>query len=551
MLYLWAGVTLAVWLLVVRLMFIQIWQGPEFARRAFVQRTWSLEVDISRGIIFDRNLIPLTDPGERYNLAVFPSPARDNTKAARMLAPILGVPEEQLTRKLSDLSGEWLVQGISPSAADTVRKMDLPGILVVTQPVRYGPGSTARHLVGYIKPSENRGQLGLEGTYDDRLRGDRPSRVIAFHDAHGRVIPGLGIRTVKPPGKEPLDLILTIDRQIQWAVEEALDRASVERGAVVVLSPRTGEVLAMASRPDYDQGTWANNPEDQAGSFLINRAVGAYPPGSVFKIVTAAAALEEGVTSLDEEFFCSGSYQLGQQTYRCYLFDQGGHGGLTFKDALAQSSNPVFVEIGVERIGGEKLIDYARRFGFGEVTSLRLWNEEPGNLPQLGDRDPLGEVALMSFGQGKLTATPLQIAQAMAIVANDGVRVPLRLVEKVRRQNGEVVWKAPRPGGTRVIERRTAQLLQEALEAATQPGGTGRQAYISGVTVAGKTGSAEKLNRDGTTGVHAWFVGYFPADNPEYVVAVLVEDGGSGGGRAAPIFREIGEGIMKGRDSNR
>lgn len=544
-LYLWAGVTLTIGLLILRLMTIQIGHGPEYARRAFAQRTWFVDVELSRGLIYDRHLTPLTDPEPRHNLAVFPSPVRNNAKAARLLSPLIGLPEEELNRRLSDQAGVWLAQGLSPDAAETVRKLEIPGVLVVTQSVRYGPGSLARHLVGYIKPSENRGQLGLEGTYDDRLRGERPGRVIAFHDAYGRVIPGLGVRTAKPPGKEPLDLILTIDGRIQRLAEESLDRAAVERGAAVVLNPRTGEVLAMASRPNYDQGAWAKNPASLGGSFLVNRAVSAYPPGSVFKIVTAAAALEEGVTSLDEEFFCRGFYQLGQQIYRCYRSDSGGHGKLTFKEALAQSSNPVFVEIGVERLGGEKLREYARRFGFGEVSSLRLWNEDPGSLPELGERDPLGEVALMSFGQGKLTATPVQIAQALAIVANDGVRVPLKIVDKVRRQNGQVIWKAPRATGTRVIERRTARLLQEALEAATGPGGTGRQANFPGVRVAGKTGSAEKRNSDGSTTTHAWFAGYFPADRPEYVIVILVEDGGSGGGRAAPIFREIGEGIMK------
>jgi peptidoglycan glycosyltransferase/penicillin-binding protein 2 len=331
------------------------------------------------------------------------------------------------------------------------------------------------------------------------------------------------------------DVVLTLDAGIQRVAEDAV-RTSLKKGAVVVLDAASGDVLAMASAPAFSQ----RQPEDALSSGdspFINRAIGGlgYPPGSTFKLVTAAAALERGLVSPDETFSCTGSISVGSLTFRCHSFERGGHGKLTMREAIAQSCNVAFIEI-AQRVGAKALLEMAQRLGFGTVTGTGMPGECAGNLPAAADVFA-GDLANTALGQGKVLATPLQVAHLMSIIANDGIDPGVRLVRELRDGNGLVLRRTPAAEPKRVLSQEVAAELQKGLEAATDHG-TAAPGFIPGFGSAGKTGSAE-ASIDGRETVDAWFVGYAPQYSPKYVICVLAEEGISGGQSAAPVFKEI------------
>lgn len=502
-------------LLAGRLAAIQIRDGPALAAAGLLQRAQVWRSDDGRGLLLDRHGLPLTDPRRLRAALAFPPPLSDTEPLTRAAAA-LSLPPEGVAGALRSRVPVVLKEGLSEAEVAELRRLALPGVAVVSRRVRQGPGALASHLLGHLRPADGVPLTGLELQYDHLLKPAARPAVAAFVDARGRLLEGIGVRELEPSlegagdplaagavGGRGADLILTIDGLWQHAAEAALRRHG-GRGAAVVLDPRSGELMAMASHPPAPQD-W------------LNRATSAFPPGSVFKIVVAAALWEEGLDRLgpasDPE---RGSVDLGA--------------------ALAVSSNAAFQEFG-RRLGADRLLRYARAFGLGRRSDLQLPGEAPGALPQPWEVR-VGDLSQLSIGQGPLTATPLQMAQVVAAIVNDGVRMPLRLVREARRGGAP----APLPAAgepVRVVSERTARLVREGLRAVTDFG-TGREARVPGVAVAGKTGTAEAY--DGELGgwvSHAWFVGYAPADRPQVVVAVFAQRGVSGGLTAAPLFAEI------------
>jgi cell division protein FtsI/penicillin-binding protein 2 len=303
----------------------------------------------------------------------------------------------------------------------------------------------------------------------------------------------------------------------------------------------------MASRPNFD----ANNLSDYLqldAAPLLNRAISAYQPGSVFKLVVAAAALETKLTHPDEVFYDPGYIDVNKLRFKGWDFERGGRGRITFTDAMAYSSNPVLIQVGL-KLGPEKVCEYARKLGFGERTNIELNGENAGNLPEPDDLYP-GDLANLAIGQGKLEATPLQIASLVATIVNDGVKIKPFVVSKLTKADGTVIKNYPISRGIRVLSRSTAVELRRMMEAVTTQG-TGQAAFVDGFGAAGKTGSAEtgRLDVNGKSISHAWFVGYAPIETPQFIIAVFVEEGMSGGDVAAPIFAEIANAILLSRDS--
>ncbi len=543
-----------------RLYQIQVVHGPQYARMAYLQRTLVLPVGETRGRILDRNGQPLTDPRPTWGVAVFPPLVREPEEVAGLLWSVLkrGPAAEKLspdaivtnlTRRPHE--ARWLVRGITEQTAQRIAALGLPGITVGPVTERYGEGALARHLVGYLNAANGRptGQLGLEALFDAELNGEAVPAMVTYLDGLGDPLTGLGIRTMKPlAGKEPYDVQTTIDRHIQAITEDVLDRTphpdgGPMRGAVVVMDPHTGDVLAMASRPQlpYDEAAFDAALQDRAASPFVNRAVRPFAPGSVFKPIVAAEALEQGLVSLQERFNCTGRYDIGPTRFR----DPGGraHGSLTFQQAVAQSCNVTFLRLGHQRMGEEMLRQAARRFGFGMAPGglgegRSLDAREAGHVPEPGDASTV-QIAL---GQGSLAVTPLQVARAYSAIANGGVLPPVRLVTAVKSPAGAVVTKPAAGQGVRILSRATVRDLQQALQAVTYPEGkgTGKAAWVAQGGSAGKTGTAEVTPAI----AHAWFAGYLPLAEPRYVIVVFVEQGGSGGRTAAPIFRAIGERIL-------
>lgn len=534
-----AAVSLAWVALGWRLWVWQVQRGPALARVAVDQRMLALPLR-DRGQILDRRGVPLTDPQPRPALAVFPPLVSDPAGAARELAPLLRQPAAELEQQLGPAAPDpfWLDARLGPELARSVGRLGLPGLAVAVRTERYGPGSVAHHLVGYVNRAG--GQLGLEAAWDQQLRGEAGPHLAAYLDAARQPLAGLGIRGVEvTAGKSPWDLHLTLDARVQAEVEAVLDAAvpprpgAPLRAAVVVLDLRGGEVTAMASRPDFDP---ARGPAGADASWhaLYNRAAVAYPPGSVFKPLVAAVAIEEGLASLDDVFECNGHYQLGGARFT--EPKAGGHGRITLGAAIVRSCNIAFIQLGYERMGRDRLLAVARRFGLGEPSGLGLHLEDGGHLP---DPQYGGEVVQLAFGQG-LEVTPLQLARAYAALAAAGRLPALSLVRKVTGPRGEVMHR-PRPvPARRAVGAAAAAAVAGALAGVTDPDGdgTGRNAWLPGWGSAGKTGTAQAVVA-GRPATHAWFAGWVPLKRPRYAIVVLVEDGASGGDAAAPLFQEI------------
>lgn len=520
-----------------RLYHLQITNNVEYTAIAHSQRTLSLPLAPERGLILDRNGEPLSDPVHTWKVGVFPPFLDDRPAEATALARLLGDSAASIEAELWALEKQgWLSQTVDDKTAAAVRDAGLAGVAAAPVLTREGPGALARHLLGYA--NANGGARGLEYVYDAELKGGDVPKLTAYIDGRGNPLAGLGVRAVVPTaGKAPYQLVTTIDRRFQAAVEAVLDETAAGRPvAAVVMDPENGEVLAMASRPNFTISADLD-PNDPA---LINRAVRAQPPGSVFKAVVAAAALEAGLVKPDERFYCDGKHE-----HNGWTVTDAGHGWLTFREAVAKSCNIVFAQVGAERLGVAAMREAAQRFGFGAATDVagRPWPEESAGA--IRDAEPTNDVQ-MAIGQGDLQVTPLQVARAYSAIANGGTLPVPKLIRAVKSPAGEVVQRPAAGRPERVMTRETAATMKKLLEGVTDPGGagTGKLAWVPGAGAAGKTGSAEDgIDDKGEAIVHAWFAGYVPRWKPKWTIVVMVEDGKWGGQAAAPIFSQIGQKI--------
>jgi len=404
-------------------------------------------------------------------------------------------------------------------------------VAVVPIERRYGPRSLARHVVGYVKVNaytdraDNIGETGLERRFQAELVGEVSSWVGIVATGEGSDVPGTGLR-IGADRAQPADLVTTLDAFIQRETEAVLDEFGVRRGAAVVLDVASGDVLAMASRPQFDQGHPEASMDDPDAPF-VNRAVSAFPPGSVFKPVIMSFALDRGYVSKDEVFHCQGQVTVGGRTIACGNTKEG-HGEVRPKEALAYSCNSTLIQIGL-RLDPVELIEYVRQCGFGVLTGIPLDEETTGTLP-----DPFrmyaGDLANFSIGQGYLTVTPLQVAAFYRAIATGGLYTRPRLI-----------LSEPASVPIRIFSQDTAEFLQSALLSATREG-TATLAWVPVLGSAGKTGTAETGGQGFPS--HAWFCGWTPILAPRYVICVFVEGGGDGPSVACPIFRAIASRIQ-------
>lgn len=539
--------------LLVHLFVIQFVKGEEYAAMAARQRTEKVALEeVERGDILDRNLVSLTGSEIVPKVVLFPLAIEDREDAVKRLEDLLHV---DLKKQPAFWEKRVFYLSCRPTEKQIrkIKQWNIPGITVLPVKVRYGFRPLANHVVGYLgEPTAEYlkalsscsskeyhlndlvGQLGLERYYEQQLKGTRPEGVVeAFFDATGRLVksPSYPANGFEPDAGR-LNLVLTIDARIQEIVENIMDKR-VKRGAVVVMDVDTGDILAMASRPDFDPRPGAPKPLQEDGT-LLDRCTVLYQPGSVFKIVVAAAALEEGIVRQDSVFYCKGSRE---KLIKCWK--DGGHGKITFAEAFAQSCNPVFGMVGLE-LGADRLIRYARQFGFENQKII-------GYPVPVDDRQNLNRIAEpynlvnCSVGQGTVLATPVQVTAALNTIINDGVYIQPRLVKELRYSNGETATHFPMGKSAKVISSNTARQLRDMLEMVTKEGFAG-DAFVEKWGSAGKTGSAQ-VGGAGST-VNAWFTGYAPLNDPKYVVTVLVEEGISGGVSAAPVFHEIMEEVL-------
>lgn len=475
-----------------------------------------------RGTVYDCNLRPLTN-GETLYKAV----AKPTQKAMAALEKELNAAEF-LRAKEKMLAGEAVCVDVGSDSCDG------QDICVISYPKRYS--SYACHVIGYCG-FDGGGVSGAEKAFDGQLESGRVTVTARIEtDANGRVLVGekIEVQNSEFPAQ---GVVLTVDGDIQKAVEDALDSSGAQCAAAMVIDVETGAIKACVSRPafnQYDIASALDNPD----SPLINRAFLPFSVGSVFKTVVAAAALENGIGS-DFSYECTGSVTLNGVTFSCHKKD--GHGVLDMKGAVANSCNTYFIALALET-GAQNIVETAEKFGFGRETFFADGMiSRSGNLPQKVDSK--AATANLSFGQGELTATPVQICAMMAAVANGGYYVEPYLVEGEVGADGVFVKRHSYSERKQVITAETAEQLQKFLAAVVEEG-SGKRAKSDIVACSGKTATAQtgRFDEDGEI-YNAWFAGYFPAESPKYAVVILKEDGGEGAISCAPVFKEIAEQI--------
>lgn len=558
--------------LLVRLIYLQLIAGSYYHSLAEGNRLRAIPLAAMRGVMYDRNgqILVASRPG--FMVTYVPTEQRISETEIQQLAQLLDIPEETLRGKFKKKASTYLPTVLATDLTQDVvtrveeRRNDLPGISVDVQPIRYYPyNEMAAQVLGYVGQIDENdmkrlegqdgittvtqiGRAGLEAYYDDILRGKDGARQVEV-DATGRPVKEM-------ERKNPMagrNMHLTLDLYLQQAAERAMD-AQLANGigvngiAVVAMDPNTGAILAMASRPSYNPNWFTRgittaewkqintNPNHPMENRVIT---GQYPPGSTFKLVTGAAALELKKVTSGEMIFDSG---------RHWLIDKRNAGGealgwINFKTALAKSDNVYFYEMG-RRVGIDKLSEYARMFGLGEKTGIALYGESKGVVASAEYKKKvfkqgwyLGDTFNSAIGQGFQLVTPLQAAMLVSEVANGGIRYRPFLVSRIDNLDG-TPYKifAPEQIGSLSISKSTLDLIREGMRNVAEENGTAGYLFANfPIPVAGKTGTAENYSgRD-----HGWFVAYAPYDHPRIVIAVLTEQGGYGSSSSGPIVKSM------------
>lgn len=502
-----------------RLFLIQITDHQKYSVVSERQHRITLDGADCRGVIYDRNGNPLTDASDSFVYLIEKERMNQGTD---ILLEKIGASAVR-----NDI-GQYEVFRTSHYDKDRTEtlKQDY-GAFLLKLPQRYGADPLAVHLIGYVNRADDRGASGLEKDYDWLLSSGK-NRLTATGDGKGRILPGMGIRQ---EGVGDFGLITTLDERVQREAERIL-KASGKDGAIIVSEAASGAVLACASTPVYNP----NHVDRYLGSGkqeLINKAVQSqYPPGSIFKIVVAAAALEGKQITPNSNFFCPGYGEADGLKIRCASGGAEGHGSISFSDGFAQSCNAVFIQTG-QKTEGEAIVEMAEKFGLGAPV-LGLSEEKKGVLPGKGDYQGAG-IANLSIGQGKLLITPIQANRMTKIVAAGGVDTGLYLI-KGYLYNGKVT-ELQHQQAKRVISPSTAQTLTNMMRQTVISGSADNLSADLSLHAGGKTGTAQAE----AGMVHGWFTGFFPVEAPRYVITVFVENGRSGRGAAVPLFASMAD----------
>jgi cell division protein FtsI (penicillin-binding protein 3) len=528
----------------IRLFYIQFFRANYLASLAEKQHNLFIELEPRRGIIYDTNLKPQAVNILVDSLYACPSEIADKDKEAiiRQLLPILEVDyaylKERLYRKKSFI---WLDRKISSQKVEAIKKLKIKGLDFIKESKRFYPNSyLTSHIVGFAG-LDNRGLEGLELYYDKYLKGEA-GYALFLRDARQKKI-DLWEKMVLP--KDGNDLVLTIDEVIQYIAERELDKVfqtyHAKGASIVVIDPYTGAILALANRPTFDLNEYMQASKDQ----IRNRALAdLFEPGSAFKIVTASAALEEKKVVEENRFFCeNGTYKVATHI----LHDHRPHGWLTFREVIEQSSNIGTTKV-AQILGPGLLYRYIRLFGFGAKLGIDLPGEISGiaKEPRLWSKVSIGAIPI---GQ-EIGVTALQLASAISVIANGGQLMKPYVVKEIRDKQGEIIAAFSPTLIRKVISLDTATKIQKILTGAVEQG-TGKLAKVTGFSAAGKTGTAQKLEPDGTYSHRkfiASFIGFAPVEDPLIAIAVVVDEPRPyyyGGVVAAPVFKNVATDVLR------
>jgi penicillin-binding protein 2 len=563
-----------------RLYYLQIIETNQMVSLADRNRIRIRRIPASRGLIFDRRHRVLVDTRPSYDAVLVPEDLRNHAATIHKLEQFIG--GDHVEDKISQAEDD----GLPSSEPVTVRErltwdqvvaiethqLDLPGVSIqVTPRRRYIYGPLAAHLLGYVgEVSETElkklpgyhmgdeiGKFGLERGWEGYLRGASGDQEIEV-DAVGRRLRVLN----ETPEKPGASVILTLDLDLQEAAEEALGN---QVGALVAIDPRTGEILAMVSHPSFDPNEFASGLTAVQWRQLMGDSThpledrviqGAYPPGSTFKLVDTIAGMEDRVLTRTTAFHCAGGLWYGNREYRCWR--KQGHGTISLVNAIIASCDVYFYNVG-ERLGVDRIADWAHKLGFGVPTGIALAHEKTGTIPSTAwkerryhERWYPAETLSVAIGQGYVAVTPLQLAQLAAEVAEGGIRYRPHFVKRIEALDGSTV-KAYEPEVEARIPLTPEQkeiLQQGACGVVNSPMGTARKAAIPGIEVCGKTGTAQVVKEAAGARVkedalpwryrdHGWFIAWAPGNDPRIAIACVIEHGGHGGSAAAPVVRAV------------
>lgn len=574
-----AAVFLLFSVLLIQFWYLQVINEEKFKKLAENNRIRVIALQGPRGLIYDRYHRVMVSNRPSFNLTLIPEDVEKPDTVLALFDHYVDLDLKETKGKIErayPYKSLAIKRDISRQELAFIEehKVELPGVNLQIELLRlYKFNDLGAHILGYLgeinemqlkaqsdgeyRAGDLIGQYGLEKEFEPLLKGNRARKLVEV-DALGRELKVLQNENFIPG----YSLVLTLDQDIQMLAEELLRD---KRGAIVVLKPKTGEVLALTSHPNFDPNLFASGISRKDWKELItnrryplqNRAIqGLYPPGSVFKIVMATAALEEGIIQPNTTFHCPGYFPFGGRSFRCWR--KQGHGTVSIHRALVESCDVFFYQVG-RRLGIDSIARYSSAYGFGKPIGLELAHEKGGTVPSTAWkrrvlRQPWypGETISVSIGQGYNQMTPLQIANMVATVANGGKLYRPFLIKRVETPSGKVVKEnSPQLVHTLSVQPKNLAIVQQGLwGVVNEPGGTAGRARpsIPGVEMAGKTGTAQvislaKSKEDRTKNEeeedHAWFVAYAPFGDPQLAMAVLVENGGHGGSAAAPIAKAI------------
>ena len=531
--------------LIARLAFLQIVQHDTLVAQSEKQYLSTVKTHFGRGVIYDRNLNELARNVEVESVYVNPAEIMDRKSAARILSVALKLNQDQVYKKISSKKHfVWIKRKCPLNEIARLKQASLPGVGYVSEQKRFYPKrELAASALGFVG-MDNQGLAGIEHAYQSKLKGITV-RQVTERDARGRNIQSLeGLHNSRP---RSYDLVLTLDEVIQFTTEyhlkKQVERFKADSGMAVVMNPHTGEIYAMANVPQFNPNHYGAFPSQVWKNNII---ASSYEPGSIFKPIVAAAALDKGLARPQDIFFCeNGKMKIG----KVQIGEASDHkfGWLTMRDIIAKSSNIGAIKI-AQQVGRKPFYEYIRKFGFGEKSGLSLPGESAGQLKSQENWDTMS-LASISFGH-EIAVTPIQMVSALSAIANGGNLMAPHITRALIK-NGEVMEQFKPEKIRRVISEKTSRQLVEVLKSVVKTG-TGKKAAIEGFDVAGKTGTAQKYNTEtgsySKTEFISSFIGFAPADSPRLVILVMIDNPKGlywGSVVAAPVFRQIAEKTLR------
>lgn len=556
---LWAVLLLLLILMTCRVAYVELYRGEYLSKRADELHNRERTLEARRGDIVDRNGVVLATSATVYRISVIHAQLEDPEKTAQILAQELEQEYETVYEKVQKkVALQVLATKVDTETAERIRSYELPGVMIDENYKRYYPyGNLAAQTLGFVG-SDNQGIVGLEVEYDEYLTGI-DGELQSLTDARGIALDGIGDEKIEPVSGHTLQTSLDVSLQqyAQQLIANVVEQKNAKRGALIAMNPKTGEILAMANVPDYDLNDpftiqdeelaqiWDTLDETTQMEYLnqmwrnycINDT---YEPGSTFKIVTATAALSENVVKLTDTFHCAGRMTVADRIIRCHKTT--GHGTETFVQGVQNSCNPVFMTL-AERLGVETFYKYLRLFEFDQKTGIDVPGEAVGILYKEEDVGAV-ELATMGFGQS-LTITPMQLLRAAAAVVNGGTLVTPHFGTAILDEDGQVLKTLEYASEEAVIDPEISETMRQVLETVVTEGG-GTKAQVAGYSIGGKTATSQKLPRSARKYISS-FMGFAPADDPELIVLVLVDEPEGiyyGGTVCAPVASQFFENAL-------